>query len=278
MISVVTPSFNCATYIRQCIESVLVQDYENFEHIVIDGGSEDGTVEILKQYPHIKWISEPDKGEAEALNKALRMVRGDIIGWLNADDYYLENVFHKVAQEMDPQQRRHVIYGKTNIVDEEGKFLGLAIPISPVTLERLLRWFYGFQMFQPSIFYSNELVKEVGFFREDLYFSVDYDYWLRIVAKEYEFHFVEQVFANARLFRVNSKSKTQLSVQMRSWHSTSKSYLKFLSFGGRIKFWKEYYAYCFYHQTIMPLRARLRLRTRLKKTLQTVRWKVHGAL
>ena len=87
VISVITPSLNCAAYIRECIESVLAQDYRNFEHVIIDAASTDETVDILKAYPHLKWISEPDRGEADALNKALRMARGDIIGWLNTDDY-----------------------------------------------------------------------------------------------------------------------------------------------------------------------------------------------
>ena len=92
-ISIVTPSYNSAKFIEDCIQSVLKQNYPNFEHIVIDGGSTDGTVEILKQYPHLKWISEPDEGQSDALNKGFKMAEGDILGWLNADDVYLKNVF-----------------------------------------------------------------------------------------------------------------------------------------------------------------------------------------
>jgi glycosyltransferase involved in cell wall biosynthesis len=94
-ISIITPSYNCANYIRHCIESVLSQNYENFEHIIVDGASQDGTVDILQEYPHLKWISEPDKGEAEALNKALRMVTGDIIGWLMQMTFIWEIFFIK---------------------------------------------------------------------------------------------------------------------------------------------------------------------------------------
>ena len=85
-ISVVTPTLNCGQFIRDCIESVLAQNYENFEHIIVDGGSADGTVDVLREYPHLTWVSEPDDGEVFALNKALKIASGDIIGWLNADD------------------------------------------------------------------------------------------------------------------------------------------------------------------------------------------------
>jgi glycosyltransferase involved in cell wall biosynthesis len=92
-ISVVTPTLNCGQFIRDCIESVLAQNYENFEHIIVDGGSADGTVDVLREYPHLTWVSDPDDGEVFALNKALKMASGDIIGWLNADDWYRDGVF-----------------------------------------------------------------------------------------------------------------------------------------------------------------------------------------
>ena len=87
-ISIITPAYRCAAFISRCIESVRNQNYPCFEHIIIDGGSQDGTVEILKQFPHLSWVSEQDRGEAHALNKALAMAGGSIIGWLNADDWY----------------------------------------------------------------------------------------------------------------------------------------------------------------------------------------------
>ncbi len=96
-ISIVTPSYNSAEFIEDCIQSVLKQNYPNFEHIIIDGGSTDGTVEILKKYPHLKWISEPDEGQSDALNKGFKKAEGDIIGWLNSDDVYLPGTFNKVA-------------------------------------------------------------------------------------------------------------------------------------------------------------------------------------
>jgi glycosyltransferase involved in cell wall biosynthesis len=277
MISVITPSLRCAPFIRECIESVLAQKYPNFEHIIIDGASHDGTVEILKEYPHLKWISEPDSGEAEALNKALSIVHGDIIGWLNGDDYYLEGVFDRVMREIDPQYDRHLVYGKTNIIDEEGSFVGLRVPIVPVTLPSLLRWFCGLHIHQPSMFFSKALVDDVGFFREDLLFSIDYDYWLRISSKGYQYFFVDQVFANARLMRSTGKSINPSSLKEKDWLKVSLPYLKCLSLPERVHFWIDYVHYLWAPRRIQRMRERMRFRTRIKQSIRSIRRKITPA-
>jgi glycosyltransferase involved in cell wall biosynthesis len=241
MISIITPSLNCAPFIKACVESVLRQNYDNFEHIIIDGSSQDGTVEILKQYPHLRWISAPDTGEAQALNKALRMVRGNIVGWLNADDYYLEGTFQRVEKEIDPQEGRHVIYGKTNLVNEVGHLVKIADPIRPIKLTALVRWFIYLDVFQPSMFFSKSVIDDVGFFREDLHFSIDYDYWLRICEKGYKFHFVDQVFSCSRFFRQGSKSSAPNYLQARDWHEVSLPVIKQFTLIEQTKFWRDYY-------------------------------------
>ena len=101
MITIITPCYNRAALIRDAIESVLAQDFEDFEHIIIDGGSTDGTLETLKQYPHLKVISESDRGMYDALNKGLETATGEIIGFLNTDDLYAKNIFNTVAREFD---------------------------------------------------------------------------------------------------------------------------------------------------------------------------------
>lgn len=274
MISVITPSFRCAPFIRECIESVLAQNYPNFEHIIIDGASQDGTVEILKEYPHLKWISEPDSGEAAALNRALPMVRGDIVGWLNADDYYLEGVFDRVIREIDPQHDRHLVYGKTKIIDEEGSFVGLRIPIVPVTLPSLVRWFCHLHIYQPSMFFSKALVDDVGPFREDLLFSIDYDYWLRISSRGYRFIFIDQVFANARLLRSTGKSISPSSLKEKDWLKISLPYVRCLSSLERVHFWKDYLHYHWGPRRIQWMRGRIRFRTRIRQAIRNIRRKI----
>ncbi len=245
-ISIITPSLNCARYIRDCIESVLAQEYDNFEHIVVDGASTDGTVEILQEYPHLRWISEPDRGEAEAVNKALRMVTGDIIGWLNADDCYVEGVFHRVAAEIDPHRGRHLVYGKTVFLDERGRPTHWVIPIAPVNVITLTRWF-TLNLFQPSMFFSRELVQDVGFFREDLRYGTDYDYWFRIAVKGYTFHFVDRVLSKARIYRPGGKTETPYAVKAQEWLEISKAYHRYLTPHERTFFWKDYYLFRLRH-------------------------------
>ena len=99
-ISIVSPSYNQSDFIEEAILSVLHQNYPNFEHIIIDGGSTDRTVELLKKYPHLIWVSEPDEGQSDAINKGFKLATGDIIGWLNVDDYYLADTFQKVNRHL----------------------------------------------------------------------------------------------------------------------------------------------------------------------------------
>ncbi|MBI1883175.1 MAG: glycosyltransferase [Chlamydiae bacterium] len=241
MISIITPSLNCGAYIEQCIQSVLSQNYPDFEHIIIDGGSQDGTVEILKKYSHLRWISEPDQGEADALNKALKMAKGGIIGWLNADDYYLEGVFHTVSREIDPRCARHIVYGATQIIDDQGRRIRTKRKCPEVSLQFLLRWWKPTQPpHQPSIFYSRELVRKVGPFNTSLHFSIDLEYWLRIVMNGYSFTPVDQVFSCARMIRPHCKSRGTNRVQLKSRWEVTLPYHKFLSFGKRIAFWLDY--------------------------------------
>ena len=120
-ISVVTPSFNQGRFIEDCIKSVLDQNYPNFEHIIVDNCSTDGTLEVLKKYPHLKWIFETDKGQSDAINKGFRRSTGDIVAWLNSDDFYCENVFWKIVEIFLKNPQVFWIYGNSYFVDEKGK-------------------------------------------------------------------------------------------------------------------------------------------------------------
>ncbi len=116
--SIITPSFNSGDTLERAIQSVLVQDYKNFEHIIVDGGSTDGTLEILERYPHLRWISELDEGQVDAMNKGFTMAGGEIIGYLNADDYYLEGAFSAAAEAFDDPEIKMVM-GKIRVYSEE---------------------------------------------------------------------------------------------------------------------------------------------------------------
>ena len=116
--SVITPSFNSGDTLERAIQSVLAQDYEDFEHIIVDGGSSDNTMEILEKYPHLRWVSEPDRGQVDAMNKGFAMAEGDIIGYLNADDYYLEGAFPAAAEAFEDPETMMVM-GKVRVYTEE---------------------------------------------------------------------------------------------------------------------------------------------------------------
>jgi glycosyltransferase involved in cell wall biosynthesis len=231
LISIVTPAYNCAPFMRACIESVVAQAYEPFEHIVMDNASQDGSVEILKQYPHVKWVSEKDTGEANALNKALKLARGDIIGWLNADDLYEPGAFACVSREIDPARGRHLVYGSTTFVDENDRVLFTHTPPAVVDLSCLAR-FWRQPLRQPSMFYSGELMRTIGGFREDYHFSIDFDHWLRC-ARQYRFHRVDAVLSRARL-RPNSKSSGTIKKQFLFARRVFEPYLTDLSAADRL--------------------------------------------
>src|SRR5262245_7113023 len=118
-ISVVTPSFNQAKFLRANIDSVLSQGYPHLEHIVIDGGSTDGSVDILRNYNHLRWISELDRGQTHALNKGFRMATGEVIGWLNSDDTYCPDVLREVGQKFEDRSIA-VLCGDGYEIDAEG--------------------------------------------------------------------------------------------------------------------------------------------------------------
>jgi len=258
-ISIVSPSFNCAGLVQRCIESVLAQNYPNFEHIIVDGASTDGTVEVLKRYPHLRWISEPDKGEAEALNKALRMVTGDVVNWLNVDDAYLGNqVFHLIAQTMEQQPGYGVYYGRGLSVNEDGEVQWCRRPLIPLDLPALMRWFNSANLFQPAMFYRRDVIEDTGFFREDLHYGIDYDYWLRVAARGHKSFFIERVLALATLVRKGAKSQGSYEEQHLAWMEIAAPFQRYLSYAERVNFWHDFYSYrinCqvpYEHELVMP--------------------------
>jgi glycosyltransferase involved in cell wall biosynthesis len=117
-ISIITPCYNRADFIRHAIESVMAQDYPNYEHIVVDGASTDGTLEILAEYPHLRVLSEPDNGLYDAVNKGLQLAQGDLIGWLNSDDRYMADTFHNVAHAFQANPHVDMVCGDTVDIEE----------------------------------------------------------------------------------------------------------------------------------------------------------------
>lgn len=216
-ISIVTPSYNQGSFIRDTIESVLSQNYDNWEHIIVDGGSTDETVSILKEYPHLKWISEKDKGSVYALNKGIKMSTGDIIGWLNSDDYYEKNIFKDVAEAFD-SMKYNFISGNQNFVDKNKK-----IVLENFSLKfdyKYLTRFDPYVIRTPSSFYSKKILEQVGYFDESYKIVFDYDMFVKIMKIE-NIKFVDKIFTNYR-FHEHTLSLNNVKKQVKELLEISK--------------------------------------------------------
>ena len=182
-ISIITPSLNQRHFLEGTIKSVLNQNYPNLEYIVIDGESTDGTLELLDRYgDKIKWISERDNGQSDAINKGLAMATGEIIGIINSDDVYEEGVFLKIGECFQRYPDILWVTGKCRIINEEGE-----------EVRRLITAYKNFWLWlnlknslyvlnyisQPATFWRKKLVDQIGLFSETLHLAMDYDYWLR---------------------------------------------------------------------------------------------------
>ncbi len=205
-LSIITPSFNCGKYIEQAILSVLKQNYKNFEYIVIDGGSTDNTLKILKKYSKkypdkIKWISEPDNGQTNAINKGLRMSTGDWFAWLNADDYYEPNIFSKLAKFFQSNKKCGVIYGNCFMSNRNNKALYTPPKEVNFFLQKSGNVIYG-----PASFFNMEKLKQVGEFDESLFLWMDYEMYIRL-SKISSFKYINLNIANFR-FRPDQKSRS----------------------------------------------------------------------
>ena len=178
--SVVVPSFNQGLFIRATIDSILTQDYRPVEMIVIDGASTDETLEVLRSYgekAELQWVSEPDRGVVEAVNKGLARVRGDIVAIQSSDDCYLAGALSRIVEEFRRRPDVGLIYGDTVKVDAAGKEL-MRYVIGPYSLENLLllrTWIP-----QASAFFRRELLEAVGGWDERVPYVADTDLWLRI--------------------------------------------------------------------------------------------------
>ncbi len=195
--SVITPSFNQGQFIEQTIRSVLEQNYPHFEHIVFDGKSTDNTVEVLKRYPHLKWTSEKDNGQSSALNKGFQIARGDIIAWINSDDWYEPGAFAAVAEFFQKNPEKQVVMGDCRCIDSKGKEIGVIVN-DERGFEQLRKYWKAKAIpTQPAIFFRKKLLDEVGGVDESLHYGMDFDLWLRFAAKS-RFYHLSRIVANYR--------------------------------------------------------------------------------
>jgi glycosyltransferase involved in cell wall biosynthesis len=177
--SIVTPSFNQAVFLPDALESVHSQGYGGqVEHIVIDGGSTDGSLHLLQSARHLSWVSEPDRGQSHALNKGFEMTTGELIGWLNADDFYLEDSFARVASYAAAHPDVDVIYGDCVFVDGSG---GLLRSKNEHHFDRDILLYYGCFIPTTSTFFRRRVLeRDLLHLKEDLHYLMDYELFLRM--------------------------------------------------------------------------------------------------
>ncbi len=202
LISIITPSLNQGRFLRACIESVQQQNDPHVEHIVIDGGSSDDTREALNSFPHLVWKSEPDEGQAQAVNKGIALARGEWIGWINADDFYYPGAFQILRQCLQNSPAVDVWTGNYRFVDAEGMLLR----------ERREMGFdhevylYGGKSYlaNSATFFRKSLFDQFGGLRQNLHHSMDYEFFLR-VGRAAKMGHVSEFLAS---YRLHGESKT----------------------------------------------------------------------
>lgn len=210
-VTIVTPSFNQGLFIEHTIQSVLSQDYPDIEYLVIDGGSTDETLQVLRRYEdRLSWTSEPDRGQSHALNKGFQRAKGEILAWLNSDDVYLPGAITDSVTFLQEHPDVDLVYGDIQFIDEHGNILAEEIRSRPFSLTTLLTQFGSIQ--QQSAFFRRRLLEKIGGINENLHYVMDTELWIRI-ALHGKGHYYPGVRAQSR---VHSAAKS-MAFQPRFW-------------------------------------------------------------
>ncbi len=220
-ISVITPSYNQGQFIEETIKSVVEQNYPNLEYIIVDGASTDNSVSIIKKYAKkypkiIKWISEKDKGQSDAINKGLRMSTGEILCYLNSDDCFTKGALWEVAKFFKKNKEAKWVTGDYIVINEKGE-----------EIHQFVRWYKKIFSFlprkdifikilnfinQPSTFWKREIYEKIGDFSLDFKYNMDYDYWLRIFNINYYLYTINKPLSKFRIHHL-SKGGSNFKIQ-----------------------------------------------------------------
>ena len=209
MISIVTPSYNQGQFIEEAITSVRSQNYANWEHLVIDAQSTDNTLNILRSLteagkrPNIAWISEPDNGQSEALNKGFRRAKGEIIGWLNSDDRYRPGCFESIVRAFEDHPEIDIIYGDYLMVDEGGNALALRREIEFSRF--ILLYHHVLYIPTTATFFRRRIFDDNNWLDETLHYAMDLEFFIRLSSRGYRFKHLPRLLAD---FRLQADSKT----------------------------------------------------------------------
>ena len=252
LVSIVTPSYNQGQFLEETIRSVLDQDYPHIEYIIVDGGSTDDSLEIIRRYADrlAWWVSEPDRGQTDAINKGFTRAQGEILAWLNSDDTYLLHAVKEAVSFLQAYPEIGMVYGDANLVDEAGAIIG-KFPARQTDYHRLRRGYVHIP--QQSSFFRADLWRQVGPLDPTFYFAMDYDLWVRLSSiAPLQYH--PRLWAN---FRLHGSGKTSISddrcwpEMLRVHRREGGSWLSWLVLKAKIRPWV--YSW-------LPMRWRIRLR------------------
>ena len=225
LVSIITPSFNQSRYLEATIQSVFAQDYPRIEYILVDGGSTDGSVDIIKKYATLEsdglpsdfqnrkiawWASEKDRGQTEAINKGFARATGDILAWINSDDTYEPGAVTAAVNYLQAHPDVGMVYADCNYINESGQVIG-RFPAAQTDLARLRRGYVHIP--QQTMFFRAELWKQVAPLDPSFYFAMDYDLWTRIASHAELKYLAGQTWAN---FRIHTSGKT-IAADDRCW-------------------------------------------------------------
>jgi glycosyltransferase involved in cell wall biosynthesis len=207
-ISVITPSFNQAQFLERTIRSVLDQDYPNLEYIIIDGGSTDGSVDVIRRYADrlTYWVSEKDSGQSQAINKGLMRATGDWLAWQNSDDIFYPGTFSQFAECASRSPGAGLIIGDMNMIDVHDQVLRDIKYVRPTYGAMLAE---GMVLANQAAFWRRELHQQLGYLREDLHFVFDFEWFLRILKSGVRAEHVREMWGGLRIHQATKTARSQ---------------------------------------------------------------------
>jgi glycosyltransferase involved in cell wall biosynthesis len=238
-ISIITPTFNGMATLRETIASVLSQDYKNWEHIVIDGGSTDGTVDLLRSYPRLQWVSEKDRGHYDAMNKGITRASGDVVAILNADDCYRPHALSEVANAFDKHPDWDALFGDVVYIDGEGREIFRRVEAGYDY--DILRFGNVFYVIHPTLFLKKTVHDRIGLYRYDKYLNCcDVDLMLRLGREGCRVGHIPHLLVNYRLHEHGQSADRRVFENMKREHLTIRKEHGFP--GGRMGTFLELFA------------------------------------
>ena len=212
LVSIIVPSYQQASFLRCALDSILNQDYEPLEILVMDGGSRDGSLDILESYGEQIWYrSHPDGGQCQAINEGFRRSRGEFVAWLNSDDFYYPGAVAHAVEVLRQSTESALVYGEGNLVEENGNVMWRFPETVPFDLWRIAN--HSDYILQPTVFFRREALFDCGLLNENLNWGLDWELWIRI-GKRYPFSYTSRVLAASRIY---SDTKTATGGFLRMW-------------------------------------------------------------